>query len=53
MKAWLTAIVDDDLDRGRDEVAFTMEMMRENGIVIVPTAEMARIAQGIRVELRV
>src|SRR5579864_104048 len=52
VKAWLTAIVDDNLDRGRDEVAFTLEMMRENGIVVEPAAEMPRIAQGIRLELK-
>jgi hypothetical protein len=52
VKAWLTAIVDDDLDRSRDEVAFTLEMMRENGIVVAPTGEMAGISEGIRLELR-
>jgi hypothetical protein len=51
VKAWLTAIADDDLDRGRDEVAFTLEMMRENGIVVARTAEMPQIAEGIRLEL--
>jgi hypothetical protein len=53
VKAWLTAIVDDDLDHNRDEVEFTLEMMQENGIVVVPASEMPRIAEGIRLELLV
>jgi len=52
VKAWLTAIVDDDLDRSRGEVGVALEMMQENGIVVVPTAEMPRIAEGIRLELK-
>jgi hypothetical protein len=52
VKAWLTAIVDDNLGRGRDEVEFTLEMMRENGIVVAPAAEMPQIAEGIRFELK-
>lgn len=52
VKAWLTAIVKDDLDRTRDEVSFTLEMMQENGIVVAPTSEMQKIAEGIRLELR-
>jgi DUF3037 family protein len=51
-KAWLTAIVDDELDRGRDEVNFALEMMQENGVVVARAAEMPQIAEGIRVELR-
>jgi|SRR5579864_664212 len=52
VKAWLTAVVDDDLDRTRDDVSFTLQMMQENGIVVAPTAEMPGIAEGIRLELR-
>ena len=52
LKAWLTAVVDDELDRGRDDVNFALEMMQESGIVVVPAAEMPRIADGIRIELR-
>lgn len=48
-RAWLTAIVDDELPR-RDEVNFALDMMRDAGITIVPTAEMPRIAEGIRLE---
>ncbi len=50
LKAWLTAVVDDDLER-RDEVNFAIEMMQENGIVVARAAEVPQIAQGIRVEL--
>lgn len=49
-KAWLNAVVDDDLPR-RDEVNFVLDMMRESGIVIARAAEMPRIAEGIRLEL--
>ncbi|HEY4053535.1 MAG TPA: DUF3037 domain-containing protein [Terriglobales bacterium] len=52
VKAWLTAIVDDDLDRSRRDVGFALEMMQQNGIVVVPVAEMPWIAEGIRLELK-
>jgi hypothetical protein len=52
MKAWLTAVVDDELDRSRDEVNFAMEMMQESGIVVARVADVPSIAEGIRVELR-
>jgi hypothetical protein len=51
VKTWLTAVVDDDLLK-RDEVIFALDMMRESGIVIAHTAEMPRVAEGIRLELR-
>jgi DUF3037 family protein len=51
LQAWLTAVVDDDLPR-RDEVDFALDMMRESGIVVARASEMARIAEGIRLELR-
>lgn len=50
VKAWLTAVVDDDLRR-QEEVTFTLEMMQESGIVVARTAEIANIAEGIRAEL--
>ena len=50
-KAWLTAIVDDELPR-RDEVNFALDMMRDSGIVVAQVADMPRIAEGIRVELK-
>ena len=49
--ARLTAIVDDELDRSRDEVNFALEMMQESGIVVARVAEMPEIAAGIRAEL--
>lgn len=52
VKAWLTAVVDDDLPR-RDEVDFALEMMQESGIVVARAAEVPQIAEGVRIELRV
>lgn len=52
VKAWLTAVVDDELDRSRSEVNFALEMMQESGIVVRPAAEMPQVAEGIRLELR-
>ncbi len=51
VKPWLTAVVDDELPK-RDEVDFALDMMRESGIVVAYAAEMPRIAEGIRIELR-
>jgi hypothetical protein len=50
VKAWLTAVVDDDLPR-RDEVQFAIDMMQESGIVVAPESKVPDIAEGIRVEL--
>lgn len=50
--AWMTAIVDDDLPHS-DEVAITLDLMQESGIVIASTADMSRIAEGIRLELKI
>jgi DUF3037 family protein len=52
VKAWLTTVVDDDLDRSRDEVGFTLGMMEENGIQVARIAEMPGVADTIRLELR-
>lgn len=49
-KAWLTAVVEDDLPK-RDDVDYVLEMMRDNQIAIAPVAEMPRIARDIRLEL--
>jgi hypothetical protein len=51
-KAWLTAVVDDELDREREEVNYTLEMMQENGIAVTRAAEMPQIAEAIRIELQ-
>ncbi|HEY1802262.1 MAG TPA: DUF3037 domain-containing protein [Terriglobales bacterium] len=52
-RAMLTAVVDDDLDRKNNEIGFALAMMQGKGLRIAPIAEMPRIAQEIRVELRV
>ena len=49
-KAWLTAVVDDDLPE-EGEVDYVLRLMRDAGITVVPKAEMPRIAEGIRLEL--
>jgi len=51
VKAWLTAVVDDGLPR-RDDVNFALDMMQECGIVVARTAEMPRVAEAIRLEVR-
>ena len=50
-KAWLTAVVDDELPK-TDEMNFGLEIMRGSGIVVTPAAEMPKIAEEIRLELR-
>jgi DUF3037 family protein len=49
----LTAVIDDDLDRNRDEVQFALSMMEEEKFTIVAAAEMPMIAEMARRELRV
>jgi hypothetical protein len=48
----LTAVVDDDMDRSRDEVQFALSMMEEEKIRIAVSAEMPKIAEVARQELR-
>jgi Protein of unknown function (DUF3037) len=48
----LTAVVDDGLDRNKDEIGFALGMMEENRIRVAAVAEMAGIAEAARVELR-
>jgi hypothetical protein len=48
----LTAVIDDDLDRGRDEVQFALSMMEEEKIHIAVAAEMPLIAEVARRELK-
>jgi hypothetical protein len=48
----LTAVVDDDLDRQRDEVQFALSMMEDEKIRIAVAAEMHLIADVARRELR-
>jgi hypothetical protein len=49
----LTAVIDDDLDRSRDEVQFALSMMEEESISIAVAAEIPLIAEVARRELRV
>jgi hypothetical protein len=48
----LTAVIDDDLDRGQDSVQFALSMMEDESIRIAVAAEMPMIAEGVRRELR-
>ena len=49
----LTAVIDDDLDRGQDAVQFALSMMEEERIRVAVVAEMPGIAEAARRELRV
>jgi hypothetical protein len=51
LRAWLTAVVEDDLLK-RDEVDFTLDMMSESGIVVARVSDMPGITEGIRLELQ-
>ena len=48
----LTAVIDDDLDRGQESVRFALSMMEEERIRIAVAAEMPMIAEVARRELR-
>jgi hypothetical protein len=49
----LTAVIDDDLDRGQENVRFALSMMEEERIRVAVAAEMPGIAEVARQELRV
>jgi len=49
----LTAVTDDDVDRGQESVQFALSMMEEEKIRIAVAAEMPMIAEVARRELRV
>ncbi|MGH9536447.1 MAG: DUF3037 domain-containing protein, partial [Terriglobales bacterium] len=51
-EASLIAVVEDDLDRKRDEVGFALGMLEENRIRVATTAELPSIAEQARLELR-
>jgi hypothetical protein len=51
VKAWLTAVVEDDLPR-REEVTFALDMMQESGIVVKHSAEIPDVANSIRLEMK-
>ena len=48
----LTAVIDDDLDRGQESVRFALSMMEDEKIHIRVAAEMPMIAEVARRELR-
>jgi hypothetical protein len=48
----LTAVIDDDLDRGNESVQFALSMMEDERIRIAVAAEMPMIAEVARRELR-
>ena len=48
----LTAVIDDDLDRGDESVQFALSMMEEENIRVAVVAEMPMIAEVARRELR-
>lgn len=48
----LTAVVDDDLDRGQESVQFALSMMEDESIRIAVAEEMPMIAEVARRELR-
>jgi len=50
---FLTAIVDDDLDRADERIDFALGMMKEANIKVAAAAEMPGIAETARLELRV
>ncbi len=49
----LTAVVDDTLESGRDEIQFALSMMEEERIRVAKVAEMPAIAEQARLELGV
>ena len=49
--ALLMAVVDDDLDRKNDEIAFALKSMTDNGVQLSVVTEMPNIARQARVEL--
>ena len=48
---WLTAVVDDDLDRGREEVQFALGTLEESRIRVAAAEEIPGIAEVARREL--
>ncbi len=52
-KASLTAIVEDDLDRADDQVAFALETLEQARIATAGAGDLPRIADDVRRELRV
>ena len=51
--AELTAVVEDDLDRNDEPIAFALETLKRSRITVSPLGELTTIAEAIRRELRV
>ncbi|MGH9576462.1 MAG: DUF3037 domain-containing protein, partial [Terriglobales bacterium] len=51
--AELTAVVEDDLDRQDEPIAFALETLKQSRITVSPIGELTTIAEAIRRELRV
>lgn len=49
---FLTAVVEDELDRTAQQVQFAMDMLAEAGITVAASGEMPAIAETARAELR-
>lgn len=49
----LTAVIDNDLDKKKDEIRFALAMMEESAIAISEAREMPRTAEAVRRELGV
>jgi len=52
VESHLTVVVEDDLNRGEQEVGFVLGLMEENRIRVAAVGEMAGIAAEVRGELR-
>jgi len=52
-KTSLTAVVEDDLDRGDDAIGFALETFENTSILVATTSELPQIAQRARMEMRV
>ncbi len=48
----LTAVIDNNPDRGKSNVAFALDSMERAGITIAPVSEMPRIAERARMEIQ-
>ncbi len=51
-EAKLTAIVEDDLDRSREPIAFALETLAASKITVATTAQMGQLAETARIDLR-
>ncbi|MFB3915144.1 MAG: DUF3037 domain-containing protein [Terriglobales bacterium] len=52
-KTELTAVVENNLDRNDEQIAFALETFERNSILVAPTADLPRLAEVARRELRV